>query len=146
MGIGPLVTTRFRSGSGGAFAEDGLDLNVEGDLVAEHHGVVSAGNRSVVADTEVLTVDLGGGAEATPSNRSKRPRTSLTTMWRTTKDTSEWIGSMSHVPGRLTRPPAGCSAQPASARNTTLQRVSSMQPAMGPPPLETTATSGGPAT
>jgi hypothetical protein len=71
MGIGPLVTTRVRSGSGGVFAEDGLDLNVAGDIVAEHHGVVSAGNRSVVADTEVLTVDLGGGAEAAAGARSQ---------------------------------------------------------------------------
>src|SRR5271169_3308709 len=58
---------RLGSGpSGGFLAENRLDLDVEGHLVAENHRIVGAGYRPVVADPEILAVDLGSCAEAGP--------------------------------------------------------------------------------
>ena len=50
--------------------------------------------------TVAVTLDCSGSGAVTmvPSNLSKRPRTLLTIMCLTTKDTSECTGSMVHVP------------------------------------------------
>jgi hypothetical protein len=57
---------------------------------------VSMEDRSTVA----VTLESSGSAPVTnsPSNEVKPPRTLLTIMWRTTKDTSEWTASMVQVP------------------------------------------------
>jgi hypothetical protein len=50
--------------------------------------------------TVAVTLDCSGSGAVTmvPSNLSKRPRTLLTIMCLTTKDTSECTGSIVHVP------------------------------------------------
>ena len=50
--------------------------------------------------TSAVTVEASGSGAVVmvPSNLSKRPRTLLTIMCLTTKDTSEWTGSMLQVP------------------------------------------------
>src|SRR6202034_865481 len=52
--------------SGGILSEDRFDLDMQGDLLAQHHGVVGTGDRSVVADPEVCAIDLGLGTESGP--------------------------------------------------------------------------------
>jgi len=54
--------------------------------------------RSILAVT--LDSSGSGAVTITPSNASKRPRTLLTIMCRTTNATSEWTGSIVHVPAR----------------------------------------------
>ena len=50
--------------------------------------------------TSRSTEDSSGFSAVTmlPENSANRPRTFVTTRWRTTKPTSEWAGSMSQVP------------------------------------------------
>ena len=52
------------------------------------------------ASTVVVTLESvsSGAVTITPPKVAKRPRTLLTIMWRTVKETSECTGSMSHVP------------------------------------------------
>jgi hypothetical protein len=60
--------------------------------------LVSMEVRSIVA----VTVEASGSEARTisPSKRVKWPRTLLTIMWRAVKATSEWTGSIVHVPAR----------------------------------------------
>src|SRR5258708_7311338 len=73
---------------------------------AERTWLSRFGSLVLIEDASIVTVtdERAGSWSVTivPLNRSKRPRTLLTTRWRTTKETSEWAGSMSHVPA--TRP------------------------------------------
>ena len=48
------------------------------------------------------TLESSGSSPVTnvPENSVNLPFTLLTIRWRTLKPTSEWVGSMVHVPGR----------------------------------------------
>src|SRR4029077_9425653 len=49
-----------------ALVEDALDLEGDRDLLANDDATAAAGDRAVVADAEVVPVDLAAGREARP--------------------------------------------------------------------------------